>query len=79
MKDFLGSELAAGDWVILIAPGYRELKLAQVVRFTKCYVVVSWKSKYTSRCTELRQLPEQLVRMQPEQVSWHLLNHQDTP
>ena len=64
MKDFLGNELAIGDRVVFITPGYRSLGFGEVLKFTKCYVSISQLNKSTSQYLRtLRQTPDQLIKV----------------
>lgn len=54
MKDFLGIDLAEGDFVAAIRPNYRELVLGQIVKITPKKVRVEYKLHYgTSTDTHL--------------------------
>lgn len=73
MKDFLDQELSIGDNVIMITPNYRDLKLAQVIKFTAKNVRVAYNDGHRSR--ELLQHPSQLVRVQGPAITHYLLKH----
>jgi hypothetical protein len=76
MKDFLDQELKIGDNVIMITPNYRDLKLAQVVKFTAKNVRVAYNDQYGS--CEMLQHSSQLVRVQGPMVTKYLLKHSKT-
>lgn len=64
MKDFLGEELNIDDEVVLIEPGYRQLIKAKIIKFTKCYVILRYPSKYhKSSVIDIKQSPSQLVKI----------------
>ena len=64
MKDFLGNELAVGDDVVMMLPGYRSFRKGTIHRFTKCYAVVRYKSMSGTKLydSEIKQEPSQLVK-----------------
>lgn len=66
-KDFLGKELAIGDTVILVAPGYRHLCKATIIAFTPKQVRVeysnTWNHGDEGYVQQIIQLPSQLVRI----------------
>ena len=76
MKDFLDQDLKIGDNVIMITPNYRDLKLAQVVKFTAKNVRVAYNDQYGSG--EMLQHSSQLVRVQGPLVTKYLLKHSKT-
>ena len=43
MKDFMGFELAEGDWVVAILPNYRELVLGRVIKLTPKKIRVEYQ------------------------------------
>lgn len=70
MKDFLGRELEINDYVIMINPGYREFKLAQVIKFTP----MSARVKYgPTHYEEILQGPSQLVKVEGPDLTAALL------
>ena len=71
MKDFLGRDLAVGDFVIFMEKGYRNLKLAQIERLTPTTVMISWGQKDWEK---LRQTPTQLVKVEGPDLTFFLLN-----
>ena len=73
MKDFLEQELKIGDNVIMITPNYRDLKLAQVVKFTAKNVRVAYNDQYGKG--NLLQHSSQLVRVEGPVVTKYLLKH----
>jgi hypothetical protein len=60
MKDFLGNDLAVGDMVVMILPQYRELMKAKIIRFTKCYVILTYDQSYKG---EIKQTPDQMIKI----------------
>jgi len=75
MKDFLGRELSLDDSVIMITPGYRDFSLARVVGFTPQYVKVVLKSPGTNSVREMKQKPEQLVKVDGPELTMFLLKN----
>lgn len=77
MKDFLGFELALGDSVIIMAPGYRHFALARVIKFTPTSVRVSfmntWNYAKPGYYTELLQSPSQLTKVDGPDATAYLL------
>lgn len=72
-KDYLGRQLAAGDFVIYMRQGYRELRLAQIIKFTATGKVrIAWKEKWGDR--DLLQEGNQLVKVEGEELTFFLLN-----
>lgn len=69
MRDFLKRELAVDDYVVFITPNYRSLKLGKITRFTNTMCVVS----YNKGRTELRQQPDQLVKVEGEDLTAYFL------
>lgn len=67
MTDFLHNELAVGDTVVLIAPGYRHLVKAEITAFTPQKVRVrfmnTWNYGFPGYETHFLQDPEQLVKI----------------
>lgn len=61
MKDFLGRELAEGDKVIFITPGYRDYSTGRIERFTKCYAVVAYKRGQWVE--SIKQTGDQLIKV----------------
>jgi hypothetical protein len=62
MKDFLGNNLEVGDIVVMMRPNYRELIKAKILRFTKCFAVLSYKT-YSDYDDEIKQDPRQLIKI----------------
>jgi hypothetical protein len=72
-KDYLGRQLTVGDFVIYMRQGYRELRLAQIIKFTTTGKVrISWKEKWGDR--DLLQEGNQLVKVEGEELTFFLLN-----
>jgi hypothetical protein len=72
MRDFLGRELQVGDYVIYQKQSYRGYNLAKVIKFTPQKVRVKYgDSKYC----ELLQAPEQLVKVEGEEVTMYYLRN----
>ena len=46
MKDFFGTELSVGDVVAFEEPGYRNLILGTITKFTPKNVRLSWRGNY---------------------------------
>ncbi|QGT54393.1 hypothetical protein b3_0149 [Synechococcus phage B3] len=68
MKDFLGNNLEVGDIVVMMRPNYREFMKAKIVRFTKCFVIVTYEEKYGPNREfvshyEIKQDPCQLIKI----------------
>ena len=63
MKDFLKQELAVGDKVVFIQPGYREYMVGTIARFTAKFVVIEYLPYNSSYVRELKQPPCQLVKV----------------
>jgi len=75
MKDFLDRELSLDDSVIMITPGYRDFSLARVIGFTPQYVKVVLKSPGTNSTREMKQKPEQLVKVDGPELTMFLLKN----
>ena len=78
-KDYLGRELEVGDFVIYMRQGYRELRLAQIIKFTATGKVrIAWKEKWGDqhllRDQHLLQEGYQLVKVEGEELTFFLLN-----
>ena len=72
-KDYLGRQLALDDFVIYMRQGYRELRLAQIKKFTATGKVrIAWKEKWGDR--DLLQDGNQLVKVEGEELTFFLLN-----
>ena len=72
-KDYLGRELEVGDFVIYMRQGYRELRLAQIIKFTATGKVrIAWKEKWGDQ--HLLQEGYQLVKVEGEELTFFLLN-----
>lgn len=77
MKDFLDRELSNDDSVIMIKPGYRDFTLARVIGFTAQYVKIVLKAPGTNSTREMKQKPEQLVKVDGPELTMFLLKHGD--
>lgn len=77
MKDFLGRELEIGDSVIIMAPKYRHLVLARIIKFTPTQVRVAfmntWNYGKPGYYTELLQSPSQLTKVDGPDLTLYLL------
>jgi len=66
MKDVFGNELAEGDVVAFMEPGYTyALKKGTIVRFTPKKLVIAWVDpQYTSNVKNMEtyKFPEQVVK-----------------
>jgi hypothetical protein len=72
MRDFLGRELQLDDYVIFQRQSYRGYKLGKVIKFTPQKVRVKYgESKYL----ELLQAPEQLIKVEGEEVTMYYLRN----
>ena len=67
MKDFIGQELAVGDFVAFMRPMYRELTLGKVTSFTSKKVHVGYDRYIASKDfkDDFLALPTNLVRLEP--------------
>jgi hypothetical protein len=68
MKDFLGNDLQVGDKVVMLLPNYRSFIYAKIVRFTKCFVIVTYEEKWGANRErvshyERKQEPTQLIKV----------------
>jgi len=75
MKDFLDRELSLDDSVIMITPGYRDFSLARVVGFTAQNVRVALRNPGTNSVREMKQKPEQLVKVDGPELTMFLLKN----
>ena len=69
-KDFLGKDLAVGDFVIFIRQGYRSFRLANVIGLTPKKVRVKWGD---SDWAVLLQEPKSLVKVEGPDLTMFLL------
>ena len=75
-KDFLGREIAVGDFVIFMRQSYRELKLGKIKSFTKTGKPrVCWRTKWGER--ELLQNGDQVVKVEGPDLTAFLLTKMD--
>lgn len=64
MKDYLGKDLAVGDMVVFITPGYRDYSKGIIVRFTNCFAFVQDVKNMTSKYSQIKQTGEQLIKIE---------------
>ena len=72
-KDFIGRLLEIGDSVIMITPGYRDLTLARVIKFTPQKVRVVLKHPGSNSTKEMVQDSTQLVKVDGPELTMFLL------
>ena len=65
MRDFLGRELALDDYVIFQKQSYRGYSLGKIIKFTPQKVRVKYGE---TKWAEILQAPEQLVKVEGEEV-----------
>jgi hypothetical protein len=72
MKDFLGKDLAVGDYVVMMLPRYREYCLAKVIAFTAKKIRVEYTNpSYRHRGLEsMLQEEHQLVKVDEADAMW---------
>ena len=73
MKDFLGRELALGDYVIFNGPYNGGMKLGKIIKFTPQYIRVEypgWKGKMT----DTTRTSNQCVRVEGPDLTFFLLS-----
>lgn len=73
-KDYLGQALTVGDAVIIIAKGYRELRLATVTGETPQYIYVEYQPYLRGDKEKMRQLPTQVIKVEGPHVTMHVLS-----
>jgi hypothetical protein len=77
MKDCIGREIKLDDSVIIIAPRYRTLVLARVVKLTPKQVRVrfinDWNYCKPGREEELLQFPSQMCKVDGPDLTMYLL------
>lgn len=65
-RDFFGTELAVGDTVAFVAPGYRHLAKGKIVKFTEKMVFITYKNTWNfgdqDPGSDIKQTPEQLIK-----------------
>jgi hypothetical protein len=71
MKDFIGRELAEGDFVAMMLPGYRSLVLGKIVKFTPKKVRVAYT--YQRRNEDTAVDPRDLVKLDGPDFTTYLL------
>ena len=72
MLDRVGIELHVGDSVIMIKPGYRELTIAEIKRFTAQFVFLDYY--HQDRLKEnFKQKPDQLIKHIPNEKLQNLM------
>ncbi len=74
-KDFLGRELALGDFVVYMVPNYRRLKLANITDFTKTKVRIRWGEL---RWQTMLQNSDTLVKVEGADLTMFLLQQDHT-
>lgn len=74
-KDFLGRELAIGDFVVFIVPNYRQLRLANVVDFTKTKTRIRWGNRPWDN---MLQNSQALVKVEGPDLTMFLLQQDHT-
>ena len=67
--DFTEQELAVGDWVVAMFPGYRTFMLAQVVGFTPKMVKIEYKTEIKRETKRKTCYASELVKISEEQVT----------
>jgi hypothetical protein len=73
MKDFLGVELAEGDFVAAVRPSYRDHVLGKIVAFTAKRVRVEYKLHYGTRMDTHLYHPKDLVKLEGAHLTMKLL------
>jgi acid phosphatase class B len=65
VKDFLGIELACGDKVVFVAPGYRHLAVGTISRITEKMVFIDYVNdwNFTGWKASVKQTGNQLIRV----------------
>lgn len=74
-KDFLGRELALGDFVVYMVPNYRRLKLANITDFTNTKVRIRWGEL---RWQTMLQNSDTLVKVEGADLTMFLLQQDHT-
>lgn len=74
MKDFLGIDIAEGDFVIATRLGYRQLILGRIIKLTAKKVRIEYKVSYKTLDTRKHLYdPGDLVKVQGPQLTMKLL------
>ena len=71
--DFLGIELAVGDFVAAIRPNYRELVLGKIVKLTPKKVQVEYRLHYGNNTDMHLYWPNDLVKLQGPHLTVKLI------
>jgi len=78
-KDFLGNELAAGDWVLFVELEYRSFMFGKIAKVTEKTVLIRHVYKHSkSSYKETRQFHEQVIKVPIEQVKKEFLFDEST-
>lgn len=74
MRDYLGNEIAVGDYVIFMYPNYRMLSLGKIIKLTDKRVRLTHKHHQRENDEkEFLTEPDMVVKINPEDVAKHLL------
>lgn len=76
MKDFLNQDLELGDCVALVFSDSKRFHIGRIIKFTPKMVRLEFVTRSWSQTTI--QSPEDLIKLQPEQVTWYLLTQNQT-
>lgn len=72
-RDFVGIELAEGDFVAAVRPSYRDLVLGRIVSFTPKRVRVEYKLHYGSNMNTHLYSSQDLVKLEGPHLTMKLL------
>ena len=72
MKDFIGLELAEGDFVAAMRPGYRQIVLGRVIKLTAKKVQVEFQQKSIYKKKHLYNAKD-LVKLEGPHLTMKLL------
>jgi hypothetical protein len=66
MNDYLGKELAVGDTIIMITPGYRDFTKGKIVRFTPQYAIIEMPKtvRWSGYPNGIKQQGYQLIKIE---------------
>lgn len=67
--DFIDQDLAIGDWVVAMLPGYRTFMLAQVVAFTPKMVRIEYKTEVKRDTKTKACYAHELIKISDEQAT----------
>lgn len=73
MKDFVGLELAEGDFVAAMRPNYRDLVLGRIIKMTPKKVRVEYKLHYGNSMDTHLYDPKLLVKLEGPHLTMKLL------